>query len=96
MDLHSYPIPHAQVAAQIVDDEAVIVLADAGEVNVFDPVGTRIWELIDGSRTIQQIIDVVVDEFEVTPEQAQVDVVEFLETLAREKMIVFEESPTRH
>ncbi|MBI5648863.1 MAG: PqqD family protein [Chloroflexi bacterium] len=89
-----YPAPHSQVATQIVDDEAVIVLADAGEIIVLDPVGTRVWELSDGSHTVQQIVDVIGDEFEVTRDQARADVAEFLETLAREKIIVFEESAT--
>jgi hypothetical protein len=93
MDLNSYPVSHPQVAAQIVDDEAVIVLSDAGEINVLDPVGTRVWELIDGLRTVQQIVDVIVDEFEVTLEQAQSDVVEFMETLVQDKMVVLQASP---
>ncbi|MBI5303649.1 MAG: PqqD family protein [Chloroflexi bacterium] len=95
MNLTSYPVPHSQVAAQIVDDEAVIVLADAGEVTVLNPVGTRVWELIDGAHTVQQMVNVIADEFEVTPEQAREDVEEFLETLAQNKMVVFDDTP-RH
>ena len=93
MNLKSYPTPHPQVAAQIVDDEAVIVLADAGEVNVLNPVGTRVWELSDGSHTIQQIVEEIADEFEVNLEQAREDVVEFLETLVQNKMVVLDETP---
>ncbi|CAG0942245.1 hypothetical protein ANRL1_00875 [Anaerolineae bacterium] len=93
MNLKSYPTMHPQVAAQIVDDAAVIVLADAGEVNVLNPVGTRVWELSDGSHTIQQIIETIADEFEVTLQDAHVDVQEFLETLVQDKMVVIEELP---
>lgn len=93
MNLKSYPTMHPQVAAQIVDDEAVIVLADAGKVNVLNPVGTRVWELSDGSHTIQQIIETIADEFEVTLQDAHVDVQEFLETLVQDKMVVIEELP---
>ena len=87
MNLNSCPTPHPQVAAQIIDDEAVIVLADVCEVNVLDPVGTRIWELIDGERTIRQIIDHIVEEYQVTLEEVERDVQEFLETLVKDKIV---------
>ncbi len=45
---HKYPAYSAQVATRIIDGAAVVILADAGEVNVINPVGTRVWELIDG------------------------------------------------
>ena len=38
-------------------------------------------ELIDGERTIHQICKVIVEEFEVSTEEAEHDVVEFLEKL---------------
>jgi hypothetical protein len=93
VDLNSFPVPHPQVAAQIVDDETVIVLADAGEVVVLEAVGTRVWELIKGLRTVQQIVDAITDEFEVSPQEAQESVQAFLETLLQDKIIVLEQSP---
>ncbi len=95
MNLHMYPVPHPQVAARVVDDSAVIVLADAGEVHVLNAVGTRIWELTDGTHTIQQIVDTIVAEFEVTPQQAQTDVEEFLQTLVDAQSLVLQEHPKR-
>ena len=81
MDLLNRPTLHPQVAARTVDGTAVVVLADSGEVKILNPVGTRVWELIDGARTVAEIIDVIVDEFEVSAQQAQEDVVEFLQQL---------------
>jgi hypothetical protein len=43
--------------------------------------GAYIWEIIDGSMTTVQIRDALVDKYEVTPEQAKVDLVEFLDQL---------------
>ncbi len=82
MDANKIPVPHPQVAARIVDGEAVVVLADAGEVNVLNPVGTRIWELIDGTRSVTEIAQTIQAEYEVTGPQAQQDVTEFLQALA--------------
>ena len=88
MDWSSRPTPHPQTAARIVDGSAVIVLADTGQVNVLNSVGTRVWELCDGSRSARQIAETLAAEFQVTPEQALSDTAEFLETLVRAQAVV--------
>jgi hypothetical protein len=44
-------------------------------------VGGRIYELIDGGMTVGKIRDMIVEEYEVTPEDAEVDIIEFIEQL---------------
>ena len=44
-------------------------------------VGARVYELIDGERSVRDICAAIVEEFEVEPEEAQTDVTEFLEKL---------------
>jgi hypothetical protein len=87
MDLNSRPAPHPQVAARVVDESAVIVLADRGEVNVLNPVGTRIWELCDGSRSVRQIAEIIASEFDVTAERALQDTEEFLGQLLQSNAV---------
>lgn len=93
MDSASYPVPHPQVATRVVDGSAVIVLADSGEVTVLNPVGTRIWELVDGTRSVGEIADAIQAEFEVLPGDALRDVQEFLQTLADAKAIEVKARP---
>jgi hypothetical protein len=93
MKWSDYPAPHPQVAAQVVDDEALIVLTDAGEIFVLDPVGTRVWVLSDGTRTARRIAHEIAGEFEVTRVQARADVAEFLTTLAQERVVEFHTAP---
>ncbi len=88
-----YPVLHPQVAARIMDGAALIVLADSGEVNVLDPVGTRIWELIDGARNIEGIAAVICEEYDVTLERALQDVEEFVQQLVDAKALVLNERP---
>jgi hypothetical protein len=94
MDSNRYPVPHPQVGARVVDSEAVIILADSGNVNVLNPVGTRIWELADGSRSVQQIADALVAEYEVTTEVALQDVTEFLRKLVDAGMLTLQDVPS--
>jgi hypothetical protein len=73
-----YPAVTAQVASRIVDDQAVLVLADSGEVEILNEVGAVIWELIDGRRSSEEIGNQVGERFDVAPEQALEDTNEFL------------------
>ena len=83
-----YPILHPQVAARIIDGEAVIVLPESGQVNVLNEVGSRIWELIDGTHSVSEITEIIVAEYDVTAEQAERDVNEFIQELVDNKMLV--------
>ncbi len=93
MDSSKYPTPHPQAAARVVDDKMVVVLADSGQVNVLNEVGSRIWELMDGTRTLGEIATASTAEYEVTPETAQHDVDEFAGTLLQAEAIVLHDTP---
>jgi hypothetical protein len=95
MDLSKYPIPHPQVAARTVDGSAVIVLADSGEVTVLNAVGTSVWELIDGARSLQDIAAAIQAEYEVSRAQAEQDVAQFVQSLAEAGAVVLSEQPSK-
>lgn len=69
------------------DDGGLVVLPGRSEVKVLNPVGSRVFELIDGKRTIDDIVRTIADEFEVPPEQAAADVDEFLSVLEEQGMV---------
>ncbi|MEP7200069.1 MAG: PqqD family protein, partial [Chloroflexota bacterium] len=91
--LHQYPIPHKQVAGRVIDDEAVIILSESGEVEVLNEVGARIWELADGTRNVGEIAAQLVNEFAVAHAQATADVVAFVARLAQENIVVISDHP---
>jgi hypothetical protein len=51
-------------------------------------VGSRIWLLSDGTRTVREIAARIVAEFEVDPQTAERDAAEFVETLLRDGLLV--------
>lgn len=55
--------------------------ADLESIYTLNDTGARIWELLDGTRTLAQIRDVLIEEYEVTPEEAEADVLEFVADL---------------
>jgi hypothetical protein len=64
------------------DDGGLVVVSERSEVKVLNPVAIRIFELLDGEHSTEQIARLVVDEFDVALEQAERDVRAFLEELA--------------
>ena len=67
-------------------DEMILVpirqrMGDLQNIYTLNEVAGRIWELLDGQRTLTRIKDNIVSEFEISPEQAEKDMEEFLEKL---------------
>lgn len=91
LKLDLYPVPHPQVAGRVVDGEAVIILSESNLVNVYNPVGSRVWELCDGTRTVEDVIGLIVAEYEVNRERAQADVVAFIEQLLVDRVLELSE-----
>ncbi len=50
-------------------------------------VASRIIELVDGKRSVGQIIETLCSEFEVTPEECEREVVRFVELLVEKKVL---------
>jgi len=77
--------PHA--AARVYEGEAFIVIPQTSQYKILNATGSRIWELIDGSRSSDEIAGIIADEYEVSPEQALNDVHGFLEDLKMNGML---------
>ena len=75
-----------QVVSRKIVDELILVpmrkdVADMETLYTLNEVGARVYELIDGKRSMGEIVSVVVSEFDVTDQQAETDVLEFIEQL---------------
>ena len=74
-------------AYRVYDGQATIVLPERSAVHVLNAIGTEVWNRIDGSRTVAQIVEEVVDEYDVPPEQARRDVLAFVAALQEHGMV---------
>jgi len=81
------PKRRERVAAQIADGEAVLLDIESGEYFALNSVGSRIWELSDGTRSTAEIVSVICDEFDVAEDVAMADVREVLDELEKEKLV---------
>jgi len=90
IEMDRYITRDPDAAWRVFEDGAVIVSPTESVMHSLNRVGTRIWELADGSRTVSEILDVVVEEFEVDPDEAAADIVEFCDTLSSKGMLTVE------
>jgi pyrroloquinoline quinone biosynthesis protein D len=87
--LQRKPSHHSRTASRVFSGEAVVITPAENKVRMLNPVGSRIWELADGSRSVAEIVAVLTDEYEVDPARAQRTTVELLDTLAEKELIVW-------
>jgi len=83
------PLKSPSAAYQIIDAEAVIIVPSEQMVNVLNPVGSRIWDLADGRKSIAEIAQILTHEFDISYETAIKDAIEFTSDLAAKKVMDF-------
>lgn len=64
-------------------------IADMNSVYTLNETGAFIWELIDGKRTVEELKNALTSEYEISAEEAERDIFEFVENL-RKYLIVNE------
>ncbi len=67
--------------------EAIILELKSGTYYGLNTVGARIWDLIQQPRTLNEVRDILLEEFEVEPEQCQQDLSGLLQDLAAKGLI---------
>lgn len=75
-----------QVSSDL-DGEAVILNLKTGIYLGLDTVGTRIWKLLQESKTVKDILDTLILEYEVELERCERDLLALLQKLADEELI---------
>jgi len=81
-----------QSVTRSIAGETIIVPVRSGvshlnSIYSLNEVGTAIWRLIDGQRTLEQIVEAVSREYEVSDEQATIDVFDYIAKLIAEGLI---------
>lgn len=61
--------------------EAVVLNLDTGTYYGLDQVGTRAWQVLQQPRSLAELRDLIVDEFDVTPERCEADLLSFVASL---------------
>jgi Coenzyme PQQ synthesis protein D (PqqD) len=85
-------VRNRDVVSRQIEGELVIVpirrgVGDLNSLYTLNPVGSVLWDFLTEGHTLPEMVQRVCDEFEVTGNQAQSDIQEFLGSLLEEKLV---------
>lgn len=80
---------HPDIASRTIDGQEVVVVPTTRKLQILNEVATRIWELCDG-RSITEITDAIVEEFDVERTVAQKDAIELVSDMHERGMVEIE------
>ena len=86
LDLNSVVSQSPSIVTRKTGNEYVLVpiannIADMNSVYTLNETGAFLWELIDGKKTIKDLIDAMISEYDVGKEIATEDVSSFIEEM---------------
>lgn len=81
------PQHHPNIIWRVLDDGVVVVSPQEGQVRVLNKVGTTIWGLIDGRRTVTDLAAALVEQYDVPLEEARRDLRTFLAELTERGLL---------
>jgi len=70
------------------DGETVMMSIESGEYFGLNSVGSRMWELIENPIKVNTLIELLLDEFDVSLEQCEAETMEFLNHLYEKKLLI--------
>jgi len=80
-------VKNPEASYRIYDGQALVVLAGRAEIKVLNGIGSLVWDRIDGRSTLGDLVEAVVQEYEVTPSDAERDILEFIASLRELEMV---------
>ncbi|MEI8355126.1 MAG: lasso peptide biosynthesis PqqD family chaperone [Deltaproteobacteria bacterium] len=78
------------IVASDIDDEKVMMSVEKGQYYSLDPIGSRVWELIEGPVKVSDLIDALLTKYDVDRETCEQDVLAFLEELREDGILQVE------
>ncbi len=92
--LSRIPTQAKGVASRLVDGVAIALTEGDQTLHTFEgPVSSHIWMLIDGRRTLAQILADIQSTFEVDPQRAQDDLLQFMQLLQDRGLVAVAGTP---
>jgi len=87
-ELKSVPSRSPSVVTRKTGNEYVLVpvtnnIADMTSVYTLNETGTFIWELIDGKKSVEDLIKAVIDKYDIDKETAARDVFSFIDIMSK-------------
>jgi coenzyme PQQ biosynthesis protein PqqD len=92
-ELNKIPVRASQTASQLIEGEAIVLDIPGKVLRGLNPVASRIWQLIDGTRSLSEISATIAREFSAGSEEVARDVQGFLDELVDKQLITYSDRP---
>jgi pyrroloquinoline quinone biosynthesis protein D len=79
--------PAERVLTQEATDTLLLLEVDGGMYFSLDGVGRRVWTLCDGTRSVEEVVDVICGEYDAPKEVIDADVRDLLSQLEAERLL---------
>ena len=93
MDSQTKMVIPAQVMSRQVGDETVILDLSSGMYFGLDPVGARIWQLLNDGQSVDAVVITLLGEYDVTEDQLRQDVNSLVSELVSRGLVQVSPSP---
>lgn len=85
-------IKNSSIVSTAMDNEAVLLNIDTGDYYTLNTTGSRVWEMIDGTKTVLDLVEEIVSRFEVSKDKAREDILNLLKELMKENLVELDAS----
>ena len=88
MNADAHPKRKDDILKRDADETVVLLNLKDGQYYALNEVGGRVWELCDGSRTVNDVVTTLCSEYDAPRETLEADVMEILEELSGADLLV--------
>jgi len=83
-------VRNENTASRIIDGQAVIMTLGDNTLHTLNDVGSRIWELCSGPRTLEEIVMVINEEYTASYEEVRADCEVFIQEMLTKGMLTMQ------
>ena len=77
-----------EIAAKVIDDEAIIINLANGVYYSMDNAAGLVWQMLERGHSLKEVITSVIARYDIPAEQARADVTRLVEELVQENVVV--------
>ena len=88
MEANDRVVVSADVMARQLGDDCVMLDLASGTYFGLDPVGARVWQLLQGGKSLAEVCDALAVEYDAAEEVIRADVFRLVEELAANGLVV--------
>jgi hypothetical protein len=87
--IRKIPSIPGHVTTRNIGDEAVVMDLETLKTYTLNETARTVWGLMDGTRSVEDIVECMLADFDVAADECRESVVELVNSLAAERLVVF-------